>query len=124
MFSLSGNAIAAVVVFLVPALWMLYPVIFLQSLVVSFIFSALATLAANRVTEREQGQLAGVTAAVNGLVAALGPLWAGIVYDHVMRGAPLWMGAILLGLACWLLAQVKVKKQPGSNPVNQLSAAD
>lgn len=124
MFSLSGNAIAAVVVFLVPALWMLYPVIFLQSLVVSFIFSALATLAANRVTEREQGQLAGVTAAVNGLVAALGPLWAGIVYDHIMRGAPLWMGAILLGLACWLLAQVKVKKQEDNSPVNQLSAAD
>jgi MFS transporter, DHA1 family, tetracycline resistance protein len=111
MVSLSGYAIGAVLVFLVPALWMLYPVAFLQSLVVSFIFTALATLAANRVTEREQGQLAGVTAAVNGLVAALGPLWAGIVYDHVIRGAPLWMGAILLGLACWLLSQVKVKKQ-------------
>jgi MFS family permease len=53
-----------------------------------------------------------------------GALWAGVVYDHVMRGAPLWMGAILLGLACWLLAQVKVRKKTDSSPVNQLSAAD
>ncbi len=77
-----------------------------QSAVVSFIFSALSTLAANRVTEGEQGHLAGVSAAVNGLVAALGPLWAGAVYDQVMPGSPLWMGAILLGLACFLVLRI------------------
>ena len=55
------------------------------------------------------------------LVAALGPLWAGTVYDHVMRGAPLWMGAIFLGVACLLLAQVK----PGAKQVeNAYSPAD
>lgn len=111
IFSLSGNAIGALLVFAAPMMWMLYPIIFVQSLVVSFIFSALSTLAANRVSEREQGQLAGVSAAVNGLVAALGPLWAGVVYDHVTPGAPLWMGALLLGVACLLMAQVAGEKQ-------------
>ena len=123
MFSLSGDAIGALMILLVPAMWMLYPVLFIQSLVLSFIFTALSTLAANRVTEREQGQLAGVTAAVNGLVAALGPLGAGIVYDHVAPGAPLWMGAILLGVACWMLAQVKVKARE-SGTVSVFSTAD
>jgi MFS family permease len=123
IFSLSGNAIGALLVFLAPVMWMLYPIIFVQSLVVSFIFSALSTLAANRVSEREQGQLAGVSAAVNGLVAALGPLWAGVVYDHVMPGAQLWMGAILLGIACLLMAQVKVKASE-SRTASALSAAD
>lgn len=125
MFSLSGNGIGALLVFLAPTMWMLYPIVFIQSLAVSFIFSALGTLAANRVSEREQGQLAGVSAAVNGLVAALGPLWAGVVYDHVMPGAPLWMGAILLGLACLLMTRVQTgTRQTAANPVNIVSAAD
>ena len=123
IFSLLGNAIGALLVFLAPVMWMLYPIIFVQSLVVSFIFSALSTLAANRVSEREQGQLAGVSAAVNGLVAALGPLWAGVVYDRVMPGAPLWMGAVLLGVACLLMAQVKVTAN-ASGAVSIFSAAD
>jgi MFS transporter, DHA1 family, tetracycline resistance protein len=107
--SLAGEAVGAVLIFLAPAFWMLYPLAVLQSAVVSFVFTSLSTLAANRVTEREQGQLAGVGAAINGLVAALGPLWAGAVYDHVMPGSQLWMGAIILGLTCLVMAQIKVK---------------
>lgn len=107
LVALSGQGLGALIVLVTPIFWMLFPVFFLQSAVVSFIFSSLSTLAANRVSEREQGQLAGVSAAVNGLVAALGPLWAGTVYDFVTPGAPFWMGAILLGIACLLLAQVK-----------------
>jgi DHA1 family tetracycline resistance protein-like MFS transporter len=119
MVSFSGEAIGALLVFAAPALWMLFPIFLISSAVVSFVFSALSTMAANRVSEREQGQLAGVSAAINGLVAALGPLWAGLVYDHVMPGAPLWMGAIILGVACLLTAQVKVavaRREPIASP--------
>jgi len=107
--ALSGEGIGALLIFFAPVFWMLFPIVFIQSAVVSFIFSTMSTLAANRVSEREQGQLAGVSAAVSGLVAALGPLWAGAVYDYVMPGAPYWMGAILLGVACLFMAQVKNK---------------
>jgi MFS transporter, DHA1 family, tetracycline resistance protein len=121
LVALSGEGIGALLIFLAPVFWMLFPIAFLQSAVVSFIFSALSTLAANRVSEREQGQLAGVSAAVNGLAAALGPLWAGTVYDFVMPGAPLWMGAIILAAACLLIAQVKVASP---KIVETYSAAD
>jgi MFS family permease len=123
IFSLSGNAIGALLIFLAPVMWMLYPIIFVQSLALSFIFSALSTLAANRVSDQEQGQLAGVSAAVSGLVAALGPLWAGVVYDHVMPGAQLWMGAILLGVAGLLMMFVKNKTTENAT-VSTFSAAD
>jgi DHA1 family tetracycline resistance protein-like MFS transporter len=105
--SLSGEGLGALAILVTPVLWMLFPVFFLQSLVVSFIFSALSTLAANRVADHEQGQLAGVIVAVNSVVAALGPLWAGLVYDQIGPGSPYWMGAILLGLACLLMLQIK-----------------
>ncbi|HUI87699.1 MAG TPA: MFS transporter [Anaerolineales bacterium] len=122
--SLLGEAIGAVLIFLAPSFWTLFPILLLQSAVVSFIFSALSTLAANRVTDREQGQLAGVGAALNGLAAALGPLWAGVVYDHIMAGSPLWMGAILLSMGCLLMRPIKMKPQNSNGPVRVLSSAD
>jgi len=123
MLSLAGDGVGALLVFAAPVFWLLYPIIFVENMVGSFIYAALSTLAANRVSEREQGQLAGVSAAVNGLVAALGPLWAGVVYDHVMPGAPLWMGAILFGLACLLLSRVRITARQG-RPAKAFSAAD
>ncbi len=109
MVSLIGNAVGGVLIFAAPAFWMIFPIGLVQSAVTGFIWSTIGTLAANRVSEREQGQLAGVNAALAGLMAALGPLFAGVVYDHVMPGAPYWMGAILLGIACLLMAQIKIK---------------
>jgi multidrug resistance protein len=123
LVALSGEGIGALLIMVTPIFWMLFPVFFLQSVVVSFIFSALSTLAANRVSDHEQGQLAGVSAAVSGLVAALGPLWAGTVYEFVMPGAPFWMGAIILGAACLLMTQVKIKVSEHSS-VDAYSIAD
>jgi hypothetical protein len=62
-----------------------------------------------------QGQLAGVNAALAGLMSALGPLWAGVAYDAVMPGAPYWMGAIILALACLVLAGVKAPSYSNSS---------
>ena len=123
LVALSGEGLGALLVLVTPIFWLLFPIFFLQSAVVSFIFSSMSTMAANRVSEHEQGQLAGVSAAVNGLVAALGPLWAGGVYDVVMPGAPFWMGAMVLGIACLLMLRVKV--EPVGNPAPGLySTAD
>jgi MFS transporter, DHA1 family, tetracycline resistance protein len=111
MVSLIGNAIGGLLIFAAPAFWMIFPIGFVQSAVTGFIWSTLGTLAANRVSEREQGQLAGVNTALAGLVAALGPLWAGVVYDRVMPGAPYWMGAIILVVACFVLARIRTSAQ-------------
>ncbi len=120
---LLGNAVGSLLMFLAPALWMLYPVTFFSGSLTGFIWAPMATLTTNRVAEHEQGQLAGVNAALSGLMAALGPLWAGFAYDHVMQGSPYWIGALITGGACLLLGQLRI----GSHvtlPVSVRSPAD
>ncbi|HET7090705.1 MAG TPA: MFS transporter [Anaerolineae bacterium] len=117
MVSLIGNAVGGLLIFAAPALWLVYPISLVQAAITGFIWSTMGTLTANRVSEREQGLLAGVNTAVAGLMAALGPLWAGAMYDTVMPGAPYWMGAIILGVACLVLARVKVSVR-ASQPVS------
>jgi DHA1 family tetracycline resistance protein-like MFS transporter len=94
---------------LAPALWMLFPITFLQSGITGFIWATTGTLAANQVHENEQGQLAGVNVALAGLMSMFGPLWAGAAYDHVAPASPYWMGAAILIIACVLLKQVRTK---------------
>ena len=56
-------------------------------------------------------------------MAALGPLWAGMTYDHVMTGSPYWIGALIIGIACLVLMQAKVKAVR-NNQVGAVSPAD
>jgi MFS transporter, DHA1 family, tetracycline resistance protein len=92
-----------------PALWMLFPISFLQNGITGFVRATTGAMAANLIPEQEQGQLAGVNVAMAGLMAMLGPLWAGAVYDYIMPSAPYWMGAVILGIACLVLLQVRVR---------------
>jgi multidrug resistance protein len=108
-----------------PALWMLFVIAFLQGGITGFIWATTGTLAANQVKEHEQGQLAGVNVALSGLMAMLGPLWAGAAYDHVAPSSPYWIGSIILLVACGLLLGVKVRKQVlTDNKQNAYSTAD
>ncbi len=110
LVAMIGNAVGALLIFAAPAFWLIFPIGLAQAAVTGFIWSTMGTLAANRVSEREQGQLAGVNTAVAGLMAALGPLWAGVVYDKVAPGSPFWMGAIIMLVACVILIRVKVAR--------------
>jgi MFS family permease len=107
---------------LAPALWMLFPITFLQSGITGFIWATTGTLAASHVVEHEQGQLAGVNAALAGLMSMLGPLWAGAAYDHVAPSSPYWMGSIILVVACFLLQRVRLKKHIQDQTNSQVSA--
>ena len=123
-FSLAGGAVGGLLFLIAPALWLLFPIGFLTSAVTGFIWASLGTLSANCVSEREQGQLSGVNAALGGLMAAVGPLWAGVAYDHIMPGSPYWIGAIILALACVALWRVKPQvpkwqQQAGPQPASQ-----
>ena len=73
------------------------------SAISAFTFPTLTTLSTDLVQHREVGLLMGVTTGLGSLMNIFGPLWAGTVYDHVMLGAPYWMGAIILVLAGMLL---------------------
>ena len=125
LVGLLGSVIGWPLIMLTPMLWMLFPVTFLQSGITGFIWATTGAMAAGLVNEHEQGQLAGVNVALAGLMSMLGPLWAGAVYDHVTPNAPFWMGSILLGLACLLLARVPLgARTQTSNQANTFSPAD
>jgi MFS transporter, DHA1 family, tetracycline resistance protein len=105
--SLFGQSSMALVTLATPSLLLLYPVTLLNSAITGFMWSSMGALISKRVSDREQGVLHGVNAGLSSVTAVLGPLWAGLIYDQVGPGAPLWMGAIILALAALLLFGVK-----------------
>ena len=56
-------------------------------------------------------------------MAALGPLWGGFAYDHILPGSPYLISAVIIALACVLLVQFKVKAKTASS-FSQPSPAD
>ncbi len=125
LVGLLASVIGWPLIAIAPALWILFIIAFVQSGITGFIWATTGTMAANQVKEHEQGQLAGVNVALSGLMAMLGPLWAGAAYDHVASSSPYWIGSIVLLFACALLLGVKVRKQVQSaDQQNVFSTAD
>jgi MFS family permease len=125
LVGLLASVIGWPLVMIAPALWMLFPIAFVQSGITGFIWATTGSMAAGYVPEHEQGQLAGVNVALSGLMSMLGPLWAGAVYDHVSANSPFWMGAMILLIACILLMRFKVQTAvPTDSQQNVYSAAD
>lgn len=108
--SLIGQALGNVLIVLAPLFWLLYPLGVLTSAIGGFIWGTMGALIANRVETHEQGLLAGVNTALASLMGILGPLWAGVIYEHVAIGSPYWLGAIVFLLAAALL--LRQGKQP------------
>jgi DHA1 family tetracycline resistance protein-like MFS transporter len=107
LVSLIGCAVGGLLILATPSFWLLYPVAFLQAGITGFIWSSTGALVASYVSWREQGQMAGVNAALAGLMAMLGPLWAGAAYDHIAPGSPYLIAAAILGAACVVMLRVK-----------------
>jgi DHA1 family tetracycline resistance protein-like MFS transporter len=103
--SLWGQAVGDVAIFLAPVFWMVFPLNMVMSSLSGFTFPTLTTLNTNCVEPREVGLLMGVTTAIGSLMNIAGPLWAGAMYDHIMPGAPFWMGALVLIIAGFLLSR-------------------
>jgi MFS family permease len=124
LVGLLASVIGWPLIALAPALWMLFPITFLQSGITGFIWGTTGALAAGYVPEHEQGQLAGVNTALAGLMSMLGPLWAGAVYDNLSSHAPYWMGSLILLIACALLARLKTQTQTRNSQQSAFSTAD
>lgn len=101
--SLSALSLGELAIFFAPLLSWLYPINMLVTAISGFVFPTLTTLNTARVEHREVGLLMGVTTAIASLMNIFGPIWAGVVFDRVMVGAPYWMGAVIIGLAAFLL---------------------
>jgi MFS family permease len=111
MTSLIGQSVFDIFIFFVPFFWPIFPLNMLVSTISAFTFPTLTTLSTELVQHREIGLLMGVTTGISSLMNIFGPLWAGAVYDHVMLGAPYWMGAILLATAGIMLLRPGMRVQ-------------
>jgi DHA1 family tetracycline resistance protein-like MFS transporter len=60
---------------------------------------ALTALISHRVSGREQGRLMGGLQAILSLTLIVGPVIAGLAFDHLGVPAPYWIGALLAALA-------------------------
>jgi DHA1 family tetracycline resistance protein-like MFS transporter len=121
--SLTGQAVFDVMLFFAPGIIWVFPINMLVSALSGFTFPTLTTLATNRVLHREVGLLMGVTTAIGSFMNIFGPVWGGLMFDQVMPGAPLWMGAIILGLAALVLAYT-APGAPAKPPTDWISPTE
>jgi multidrug resistance protein len=121
--SLVFQAVAAVGVVIVPAVWMLVPVMVLNSIGTGLIWPTLGAMLANSVSSEKQGRLSGVSTALGSLMSIFGPLWAGTAYDRIAPVAPFWFGAVIFILAGLVLTRVKVRAHQ-INPIDAHAMAD
>ncbi len=105
--SLLGQSTGNLGIFVAPLFWMVYPLNMFTNALSGFTFATVSKLSTDHVLDNEVGILMGVTTALGSLMGIFGPLWAGVVYDHVAMGAPYWMSAILYVLAAAILARIK-----------------
>jgi MFS transporter, DHA1 family, tetracycline resistance protein len=113
--SLLIQALAAIGLVSMPALWMLYPITIVNSLGTGLVWPTFGALLANSVSHGEQGKVNGVGTALGSLMSVFGPLWAGAAYDRIAPVAPFWIGAVVFVVAAILLTRVKVQAPVHSN---------
>lgn len=84
-----------------PGVVWLYPAIALLALGNSAAAPMLTSEVSRCVSGDAQGKVLGSMQSVASLTRILGPLWAGLAFDHAGHGAPYWSGAlwVLAGLA-------------------------
>lgn len=80
---------------LVPAGWILYPVVGVLAVGTGLAIPSLTSLISRRVSGREQGKVMGGQQAILSLTLILGPVIAGLAFDHLDVSAPYWIGGFL-----------------------------
>jgi DHA1 family tetracycline resistance protein-like MFS transporter len=100
---------------LVPSGWMLYPVVGTLAVGIGLAIPSLTALISRRVSGREQGKVMGGQQAILSLTLILGPLIAGLAFDHLGVPAPYWIGGLLAALALLVAAVALLPEHPGRN---------
>jgi MFS transporter, DHA1 family, tetracycline resistance protein len=112
---------------LVPSGPLLYAVVGALAVGVGLAIPALTSLISRRVSGREQGKVMGGLQAILSLTLIVGPVVAGLAFDHLGVPAPYWIGALLAALALLTAAVVLLRERrallTGHNLAKQLSDA-
>lgn len=111
VISLVGQAAGNLAIFFAPVFWLIFPFYMFNSAMSCFTFPTMTTLCTDLVMASEVGLLMGVTTALGSLMNIFGPLSAGLAYDHIMGGAPYWIGPIFFILAILPLLRSNIKNK-------------
>ncbi|HEX5975163.1 MAG TPA: MFS transporter [Rubrobacteraceae bacterium] len=109
---LSVMSAGLVLVAIVPYGPLLYPVVGVLAVGVGLAIPSLTALISRRVSGREQGRVMGGLQAVISVTLIVGPVVAGLAFDHLGVPAPYWIGALLAALA---LLAASAAVTPGHN---------
>ncbi len=115
---LSLTALGLCLIAIVPSGQLLYPVVGTLAVGIGLAIPALTALISFRVSGREQGRLMGGQQAILSLTMILGPIIAGLAFDHLGVPAPYWIGGLLAALAL-LVAAAALLPERRSNLAGQ-----
>ncbi len=73
----------------------------------AFLFPTTTSLVSGRAAENETGTVLGVQQMVGGVSRMLGPMWAGMAFQHLGVRSPFWIGSGLMVLAFFFSAVVR-----------------
>jgi predicted MFS family arabinose efflux permease len=73
----------------------------------AFLFPTGTSLVSKRAAEGETGSVLGVQQSVGGVARMVGPLWAGVAFQHFGIRSPFWIGAGFMVLAFFFTAVVR-----------------
>lgn len=81
----------------------------------------LTSLLSKLVTSREQGWALGASQSAASLARIAGPVWAGLVYDHISQGAPYWTGAFWMAVTLAVVVMAIRPERIATDPARGLS---
>lgn len=92
-----------------PGPWWLLLVVPLFAFGAGALFPTLATLVSFATDEHSQGAVLGGSQVVGGLGRVTGPLWLGLLFQHVHVRSPFAVGAALVAVSWWLAGRIPVE---------------
>lgn len=127
-----GSVILAVsvgAIALIPGKWWLALLIPLWALATGILFPSLASLVSQATDAESQGSILGGSQLAGGMGRVLGPLWAGLLFQHHRIASPFVAGAVLSAAAFLLAFRIPRRQDAGgvrawSGPLTTPEPAD
>lgn len=109
LWGLAGTAAGLALMAAAQDLWLLLIALVLLGLASGLAFATLSALVSHAAPDDEQGGILGLAASTSGVARIVGPVTAGALFDYVTPGAPLALGAVLMGL-CLAFALARIPR--------------
>ncbi|MFN8123442.1 MAG: MFS transporter [Thermoleophilia bacterium] len=109
LWGLLGTAVGLGLMAAAHQLWLLLIALVMLGIASGLAFATLSALISHAAPDEEQGGILGLAASTSGIARIAGPVTAGALFDYVTPGAPLAVGAALMGL-CLAFALTRIPR--------------